>query len=93
MLFSPLCNFLFLSDLKKVGKSKLYNNNERAETKLPPGFQFNSTDQELLLHYLKPKVFILPLPASFIPEINLKKYIPWDLSGNIFFFNFFNLFF
>ncbi|KAJ1695788.1 hypothetical protein LUZ63_012486 [Rhynchospora breviuscula] len=53
------------------------------ETKirLLPGFRFDPTEQELLLYYLKPKVFSLPLPAGVIPEINLKKYDPWDLPG------------
>lgn len=59
--------------------------NER-KTRLPPGFRFDPTDQELVLYYLKPKVFSLPLPASVIPEICLKKYDPWDLPGNNIFF-------
>ncbi|KAJ4748488.1 NAC domain protein [Rhynchospora pubera] len=54
--------------------------NER-KIRLLPGFQFDPTDQELLLYYLKPKVFSLPLPAGVIPEINFKKYDPWDLPG------------
>ncbi|XP_078167026.1 NAC domain-containing protein 104-like [Carex rostrata] len=54
---------------------------ERIKIRLPPGFRFDPTDQELVLYYLKPKVFSLPLPASVIPEINLKKYDPWDLPG------------
>ncbi|KAJ3708534.1 hypothetical protein LUZ61_012239 [Rhynchospora tenuis] len=54
--------------------------NER-KMRLLPGFRFDPTDQELLLYYLKPKVLSLPLPAGVIPEINFKKYDPWDLPG------------
>lgn len=62
--------------------------NEKIKIRLPPGFRFDPTDQELVLYYLKPKVFSLPLPASVIPEISLKKYDPWDLPGNMFLFLF-----
>ncbi|KAJ3678242.1 hypothetical protein LUZ60_002045 [Juncus effusus] len=48
---------------------------------LPPGFRFDPTDQELLVHYLKPKILSFPLPADIIPEIELRKYDPWDLPG------------
>lgn len=49
--------------------------------KLPPGFRFHPTDEELLLHYLRRKVLSSPLPASIIPDIDLAKYNPWDLPG------------
>ncbi|RDY01560.1 NAC domain-containing protein 83, partial [Mucuna pruriens] len=55
-------------------------------SKLPPGFRFQPTDEELVFQYLKCKVFSFPLPASIIPEINVCKHDPWDLpevcSGN-----------
>ncbi|KAL3021303.1 hypothetical protein AAZX31_05G188700 [Glycine max] len=51
-------------------------------SKLPPGFRFQPTDEELVFQYLKCKVFSYPLPASIIPEINVCKYDPWDLPGN-----------
>ncbi|XP_021286149.1 NAC domain-containing protein 83 [Herrania umbratica] len=50
-------------------------------TKLPPGFRFQPTDEELVFQYLKCKVFSFPLPASIIPEINVCNYDPWDLPG------------
>ncbi|CAA6660001.1 unnamed protein product [Spirodela intermedia] len=49
--------------------------------RLPPGFRFHPTDEELVVQYLKRKVFCCPLPASIIPEIGLSKYDPWDLPG------------
>ncbi|KAL5724435.1 hypothetical protein ACHQM5_007701 [Ranunculus cassubicifolius] len=51
--------------------------------KLPPGFRFHPTDEELVVQYLKRKSFACPLPASVIPEINLSKYDPWDLPGDL----------
>ncbi|CAN1295834.1 NAC domain-containing protein 10 [Linum perenne] len=39
--------------------------------KLPIGYRFRPTDEELIVHYLKRKVFGLPLPASVIPDLDL----------------------
>ncbi|KAI3463137.1 hypothetical protein Pfo_019800 [Paulownia fortunei] len=52
-------------------------------TKLPIGFRFHPTDQELLLHYLKRKVYSLPLPANVIPELDVFQSNPWDLPGGL----------
>lgn len=49
--------------------------------RLPPGFRFHPTDEELVLQYLKRKVFSCPLPASIIPEVEVCKADPWDLPG------------
>ncbi|KAL1808795.1 hypothetical protein ACET3Z_025785 [Daucus carota] len=51
--------------------------------RLLPGFRFHPTDQELVLDYLKRKVFSFPLPASIIPEVDLCKSDPWDLPGDL----------
>ncbi|KAG9446627.1 hypothetical protein H6P81_012755 [Aristolochia fimbriata] len=50
--------------------------------RLPPGFRFHPTDEELVVQYLKRKVFSCPLPASIIPDIDVAKFDPWDLPGN-----------
>ncbi|KAI4336364.1 hypothetical protein L6164_014899 [Bauhinia variegata] len=50
-------------------------------TRLPPGFRFQPTDEELVFQYLKCKIFSCPLPASIIPDINVCKYDPWDFPG------------
>ncbi|KAK3035840.1 hypothetical protein RJ639_032977 [Escallonia herrerae] len=50
--------------------------------RLPPGFRFHPTDEELVVQYLKRKVFAYPLPASIIPEVDVCKSDPWDLPGN-----------
>ncbi|KAM7480187.1 hypothetical protein LguiA_028400 [Lonicera macranthoides] len=49
--------------------------------KLPPGFRFQPTDEEIVFQYLTRKIFSFPLPASIIPEINISQYNPWDLPG------------
>lgn len=50
--------------------------------RLPPGFRFHPTDEELVDQYLKRKVYSCPLPASIIPEIDVCKFDPWDLPGD-----------
>lgn len=51
-------------------------------SRLPPGFRFQPTDEEIVFQYLKSKVFSLPLPASIIPELHFSKFDPWDLPGD-----------
>lgn len=51
--------------------------------RLPPGFRFHPTDEELVVQYLKRKVFSCPLPASIIPEVDVCKFDPWDLPGDL----------
>lgn len=53
--------------------------------KLPPGFRFQPTEEELVFQYLKCKAFSFPLPASIIPDLNICNFDPWDLPGNTFF--------
>jgi len=54
---------------------------KNGELRLPPGFRFHPTDEELVVQYLKRKVFSFPLPASVIPEVDVCKSDPWDLPG------------
>ena len=49
--------------------------------KLPIGYRFHPTDEELLVHYLKRKVLALPLPALVIPEFDVFQTHPWGLPG------------
>ncbi|XP_023634628.1 NAC domain-containing protein 92 [Capsella rubella] len=46
---------------------------------LPPGFRFHPTDEELITHYLKPKVFNTFFSSTAIGEVDLNKIEPWDL--------------
>ncbi|GMH15051.1 hypothetical protein Nepgr_016892 [Nepenthes gracilis] len=50
--------------------------------KLPIGFRFRPTDEELLVHYLKRKALSLPLPASVIPDFNVFHSDPWVVPGD-----------
>ncbi|GAB2214405.1 hypothetical protein Droror1_Dr00018749 [Drosera rotundifolia] len=51
--------------------------------RLPPGFRFHPTDEELVVQYLRRKVFSCPLPASIVPEVDVCKSDPWDLPGEM----------
>ncbi|KFK33777.1 hypothetical protein AALP_AA5G058800 [Arabis alpina] len=46
---------------------------------LPPGFRFHPTDEELITHYLKPKVLNTFFSSLAIGEVDLNKVEPWDL--------------
>ncbi|CAK8543832.1 unnamed protein product [Lathyrus sativus] len=59
--------------------------NPHSEIQLPPGFRFHPSDEELVVHYLRNKVTSSPLPASFIAEIDLYKYNPWELPSKALF--------
>lgn len=50
---------------------------------LPPGFRFHPTDEELLGYYLKRKVEGLEIELEVIPVIDLYKFDPWELPGNL----------
>ncbi|MBA0586358.1 hypothetical protein Gorai_017101 [Gossypium raimondii] len=43
--------------------------------RLPHGFRFHPTDEELVVQYLGRKVLAWPLPASIIPEVMITKQI------------------
>ncbi|KAJ0254016.1 NAC domain-containing protein 59 [Hirschfeldia incana] len=46
---------------------------------LLPGFRFHPTDEELISHYLRPKVLNTLFSAIAIGEVDLNKVEPWDL--------------
>ncbi|XP_028776005.1 NAC domain-containing protein 2-like [Neltuma alba] len=55
------------------------------EIQLPPGFRFHPSDEELVVHYLRNKVTSRPLPASFIADVDLYKFNPWELPSKALF--------
>lgn len=57
------------------------NEEEKGGVKIPIGFRFHPTDEELLIHYLKRKILSVPLPATVIPELEAFQFNPWDLPG------------
>lgn len=46
---------------------------------LPPGFRFHPTDEELITHYLSPKVVDCSFVTKAIGEVDLNKVEPWEL--------------
>lgn len=49
---------------------------------LPPGFRFHPTDEEIITHYLYPKVINHgAFTARAIGEVDLNKCEPWDLPS------------
>ncbi|XP_038890747.1 NAC domain-containing protein 92-like [Benincasa hispida] len=54
---------------------------EDEHIELPPGFRFHPTDEELITHYLSPKVLNTNFSSIAIGEADLNKSEPWDLPG------------
>ncbi|KAK9077513.1 hypothetical protein SSX86_005850 [Deinandra increscens subsp. villosa] len=52
-----------------------------AQLKLPPGFRFYPTDEELMVQYLCPKVAGQDFHLQIIGDVNLYKFDPWDLPS------------
>lgn len=48
---------------------------------LPPGFRFHPTDEEIITHYLSPKVINPSFSARAIGEVDFNKCEPWDLPS------------
>ncbi|XP_027152794.1 NAC domain-containing protein 92-like [Coffea eugenioides] len=57
--------------------SAVTDDDEKME--LPPGFRFHPSDEELITHYLSPKVLDYSFSAIAIGEVDLNKVEPWDL--------------
>ncbi|XP_031474935.1 NAC domain-containing protein 92-like isoform X1 [Nymphaea colorata] len=49
--------------------------------KLPPGFRFHPTDEELITYYLSRKVVDSSFTGRAIGDVDLNKCEPWDLPG------------
>lgn len=60
------------------------------QLRLPAGFRFHPTDEELVMHYLCRKCASQSIAVPIIADLDLYKYDPWNLPGNFFylFFNF-----
>lgn len=66
--------------MEKLCSTEVINGDVRL--KLPVGFRFRPTDEEIIVHYLARKVLALPLPASAVTEIDVFRSQPQDLPGN-----------
>ncbi|KAL6623208.1 hypothetical protein ACP70R_033087 [Stipagrostis hirtigluma subsp. patula] len=53
---------------------------EPVAPRLPPGFRFRPTDEELVVHYLRPRALASRLPAAVdIPDVRILAHDPADL--------------
>lgn len=50
------------------------------QSKIPPGFRFHPTEEELLHYYLKKKVACEKIDLDVIREVDLNKLEPWDVQ-------------
>ncbi|XP_074574288.1 NAC domain-containing protein 92-like [Curcuma longa] len=48
---------------------------------LPPGFRFHPKDEEIILHYLTPKIVNLSFTSTAIGDVDLNKCEPWQLRS------------
>ncbi|KAL3647038.1 hypothetical protein CASFOL_008006 [Castilleja foliolosa] len=49
-------------------------------SKVPPGFRFHPTEEELLTYYLRKKVTCQKIDLDVIRDIDLNKLEPWDIQ-------------
>ncbi|CAM0907615.1 unnamed protein product [Alopecurus aequalis] len=54
---------------------------EEPRLELPPGFRFHPTDEEVVSHYLTPKVLDRFFSCLVIADVDLNKCEPWDLPS------------
>ncbi|EHA8589482.1 NAC domain-containing protein 43-like [Cocos nucifera] len=50
------------------------------QSRVPPGFRFHPTEEELLNYYLKKKVACQKIDLDVIRDIDLNKIEPWDIQ-------------
>lgn len=50
-------------------------------SRVPPGFRFHPTDEELVDYYLRKKITSRRIDLDVIKDIDLYKIEPWDLQG------------
>lgn len=49
--------------------------------RVPPGFRFHPTEEELLCYYLRKKVTSEEIELDVIRDVDLNKLEPWDIQG------------
>ncbi|KAF5800926.1 putative transcription factor NAM family [Helianthus annuus] len=54
--------------------------NVNGQSKVPPGFRFHPTEEELLHYYLRKKVACETIDLDVIREVDLNKLEPWDIQ-------------
>lgn len=64
-----------------MAENKL-NLSVNGQSKVPPGFRFHPTEEELLHYYLRKKVYSQKIDLDVIREVDLNKLEPWDIQGS-----------
>ncbi|KAF8394102.1 hypothetical protein HHK36_020307 [Tetracentron sinense] len=52
------------------------------QSRVPPGFRFHPTEEELLHYYLRKKVADQVIDLDLIQNVDLNKLEPWDIQGS-----------
>ncbi|KAF8406087.1 hypothetical protein HHK36_008167 [Tetracentron sinense] len=52
------------------------------QSRVPPGFRFHPTEEELLHYYLRKKVADQVIDLDVIQNVDLNKLEPWDIQGS-----------
>jgi len=50
---------------------------------LEPGFKFKPTDEDVVVHYLRPRAMNEPLPSGYIVDVDILNHNPWELVPGI----------
>lgn len=69
-------------DTKKADSNNSNNKKEEKKKKSnrwPPGFRFHPTDEELVLYYLKRKIFRRRIHLPVVGDVDVYKWQPWEL--------------
>ena len=56
------------------------------QSRVPPGFRFHPTEEELLQYYLRKKVANDKIDLDVILEVDLNKLEPWDIQGKLLYY-------
>lgn len=67
--------------LNELIMSQDMNLSVNGQSKVPPGFRFHPTEEELLHYYLRKKVAYEKIDLDVIRDVDLNKLEPWDIQG------------
>ena len=59
------------------------NDADKMDDVMLHGFRFHPIDEELVRFYLKKKIQQRSLPIELIKQMDIYKYDPWELLGNV----------
>jgi hypothetical protein len=66
---------------KMSSHQQLLPQHSTSAPRVPVGFRFHPTDEELVGHYLPNKVAARPIDLDLIRDLDLYKLEPWELHG------------